>query len=216
MNKSDIDTYLEALSQSLLEQFGDECHVELVLVGGAVILLNHSFRESTMDIDAFSRGTHLLNSAIGEVAQKMELNTDWLNFNVRVTQSYTDKLAENATLYKVFNRVLVVRLANTVDLVCMKLVAYRPDSHDITDIEGLLESGNIKYSDIDKAMCYLYDDWSRVPIDAQLYIEKRLSGISPEIKEYVKTLIPKSSWANWEGTEDELIEQFYNRYFKED
>lgn len=55
LSKESIDVYLDKLADKILEKFGPEASIEIVVVGGAAIAINYTFRESTMDIDTFSR-----------------------------------------------------------------------------------------------------------------------------------------------------------------
>ncbi|MCC3671762.1 DUF6036 family nucleotidyltransferase, partial [Terrisporobacter mayombei] len=44
---------MDRLSSKILERFGPESAIKIVVVGGAAIALNYKFRESTMDIDTY-------------------------------------------------------------------------------------------------------------------------------------------------------------------
>lgn len=129
---------MDRLSSKILERFGPESAIKIVVVGGAAIALNYKFRESTMDIDTYSRYSNLLDELAVDVAKDEGLAADWLNHNVMVTSSFTCRIERFATQYKVFNGVLDVYTADALTLICMKAVCCRPDSHDIPDIEELL------------------------------------------------------------------------------
>lgn len=110
LSKESIDVYLE--------KFGPEASIEIVVVGGAAI--NYTFRESTMDIDTFSRASAYLDDLVADVAKECSLPTDWMNHNVMVTGSFTPAIAQYAKHYKTFKGVLKVFTADALTLICMK------------------------------------------------------------------------------------------------
>lgn len=115
LSKDNIDVYLDKLADKILEKFGPEASIDIVVVGGAAIAINYTFRESTMDIDTFSRA-----SAYLDVAKECSLPTDWMNHNVMVTGSFTPAIAQYAKHYKTFKGVLKVFTADALTLICMK------------------------------------------------------------------------------------------------
>lgn len=74
LSKESIDVYLDKLADKILEKFGPEASIEIVVVGGAAI--NYTFRESTMDIDTFSRASAYLDDLVADVAKECSLPTD--------------------------------------------------------------------------------------------------------------------------------------------
>lgn len=89
LSKDNIDVYLDKLADKILEKFGPEASIDIVVVGGAAIAINYTFRESTMDIDTFSRASAYLDELVADVAKECSLPTDWMNHNVMVTGSFT-------------------------------------------------------------------------------------------------------------------------------
>lgn len=122
LSKDNIDVYLDKLADKILEKFGLEASIEIVVVGGC------TFRESTMDIDTFSRASAYLDDLVADVAKECSLPTDWMNHNVMVTGSFTPAIAQYAKHYKTFKGVLKVFTADALTLICMKSVCCRPDS----------------------------------------------------------------------------------------
>lgn len=51
-NRMDMNNNLKELSKELKREFGRNSKHEIVVVGGAAIVLKHDFRESSSDIDA--------------------------------------------------------------------------------------------------------------------------------------------------------------------
>ena len=165
LSKEDIDKYLGILGEEILNKFGSEANVKVVIVGGAAIALNYRFRESTMDIDTYIRCTGKLDDIISEIAKTHGLEDDWLNSNVTVTQSYTSNIEMFSPEYKVYSGVLHVHVADSLTLVCMKSVSCRPGSHDLADIDNILNSEpNITYTDICERFVALYEDWSKMSV----------------------------------------------------
>ena len=62
--KNNIERYLNELSKELKKEFGKNSEFELIIVGGASILLNYSFREQTLDVDAFISNQNTIKEAI--------------------------------------------------------------------------------------------------------------------------------------------------------
>ena len=50
--KDNINTYLKALAKEYRRLGGKKLPAELVLIGGASVLINYGFREMTTDVDA--------------------------------------------------------------------------------------------------------------------------------------------------------------------
>lgn len=191
LSKDNIDKYLEALSSLILEKFGPEARIKIVIVGGAAIALSCHFRDSTMDIDTYSKYSTLLESLAGDVADEHGLENDWLNHNVMVTQSFTERIENYAPLYKVFKDVLIVHVADPLSILCMKAVCCRPGSHDMFDIKNILdERPEITYDDIYKRFIALYGDLSKMKPDAQMMICDRFKRIPPDVVDYIYELLP--------------------------
>lgn len=71
--KNNIERYLNELSKELKKEFGKNSEFELIIVGGASILLNYSFREQTLDVDAFISNQNTIKEAIKSTAEKYGL-----------------------------------------------------------------------------------------------------------------------------------------------
>ena len=50
--KENIDTYLKEVAKEYRKQIGKNTPAEMILIGGASILVNYGFRDMTTDIDA--------------------------------------------------------------------------------------------------------------------------------------------------------------------
>lgn len=77
LSKDKIDIYLGELGEKILAKFGSEASIDIVIVGGAAIAIDYTFRESTMDIDTFSRYSTVLDELAVEIAAENNLPMDW-------------------------------------------------------------------------------------------------------------------------------------------
>ncbi len=135
MNKQDIEKYLRMLGQELLQR-----HLtgEILLAGGAVMLLVVQNREVTKDIDAYFKPEQadIIREAARVVADREGLAYDWINDGVKgffYAQPPVEQWAEYPGL-----RVYIPSLDY---LFAMKVVAGRPQ--DIEDIKALAHELNL-------------------------------------------------------------------------
>lgn len=54
-NRTDMNNNLRELSKEIKREFGRNSKHEIIIVGGAAIVLTHDFRKSSSDIDAHTR-----------------------------------------------------------------------------------------------------------------------------------------------------------------
>lgn len=169
--RDDILNYLKDLAKEIKKEFGKNEKFELIVVGGASILLNYSFRDGTYDIDALKSGISSINTCIHKVADKNNLEDTWLNHDVLQTCSYSDKLREHSVYFGTFGNILKVYTVKDEYLISMKLVSFR--DNDIEDIENIIQEmgDNYLFDKVDKAVRELYPDgWSRISDEAKEYI----------------------------------------------
>jgi len=100
MNKEDIEKYLRMLGQELQKK---QVIGEVLLVGGAVMLLEVGNREVTKDIDAYFEPKYsvAIREAVITIAQREGLPVDWLNDGVKdfSTRSRLTKDGQNIQGY---------------------------------------------------------------------------------------------------------------------
>ena len=156
-----LDYYLNELAKDYLKLTKkNKVPIEVVIVGGASILINYGFRNSTNDVDAIlSWG--FLEQSIKNISQKFELDKNWLNSDFKQTKSFTPKLIEFSTFYKCYQRTLNVRTVKSEYLIAMKMVSGRVYKNDLSDIVGILlaeqQNGNtINKEKIEKSIYQLY------------------------------------------------------------
>lgn len=179
INKSDLDLYLKELSKELKKEFGRDANIELIIVGGASILLNYDFRDTTRDIDAIILSRSSIKGAINRVGDKYNLETGWVNSDFCKTTSYSPKLVEHSKYYRTYNQVLTIRTIGEEYLVAMKLASMRNYKNDLSDIIGIINSDgdmDITYEKIDQAVGELYGGWENMPEGANGFIKQVLDN----------------------------------------
>ena len=181
ITKENLDTYLKELAKQFRKLNGKAMPAEITLIGGASILINYGFRDSTYDVDALIHASSAMKDAINYVTDTLGLPNGWLNEDFKNTRSYTPRLVNYSKYYRTFSNVLTVRTITGEYLVAMKLMAYRQYKHDISDIVGILReqqnSGDsLTLERIDKAVTDMYDSWENLPENAQSMIESILAN----------------------------------------
>lgn len=180
ITKEKLDTYLKELAKQFRKLNGKAMPAEITLIGGASILINYGFRDSTYDVDALIQASSSMKDAINYVTDTMGLPNGWLNEDFKNTKSYTPRLVHYSKYYRTFSNVVTVRTITGEYLVAMKLMAYRQYKHDISDIVGILheqqKSGDpLTFERIDKAVTDLYDGWRNMPSGSREMIENILA-----------------------------------------
>lgn len=131
LSPKDIRRAFDALSGEL----GDSGEKgEIVVIGGAALVLLFEAREATKDVDAYflSPKASTMRAAIARVAERLELPEDWMN---DAAKGFFVGVSSGEALYQ--SEFLVARAASTVQLLAMKLAAWR-DAIDRDDARLLL------------------------------------------------------------------------------
>jgi hypothetical protein len=131
LSSSDIRIAFDALSAEF-ERGGEQA--EIVVVGGAALVLLFEARDTTKDVDAFflKPDASTIRSAAAVVARELDWPEDWLN---DAAKGYLVGLTTGAVLYE--SGFLIVRAASLPQLLAMKLAAWR-DAVDRDDARLLL------------------------------------------------------------------------------
>ena len=173
--KENVDLYLKELGKEYRRLNGKGTPAEIVLIGGASVLINYGFRDMTSDIDALIHAASTMKEAIYNVGDKYGLPGEWLNSDFKKTSSFTFKLFEFAKYYKTFYGVLTVRMISGEYLLAMKLKASREYKNDLSDILGILaehedQGDSITMERIEKAVNDLYNGWQDFDPNAKGFI----------------------------------------------
>jgi len=176
ITKEKLDAYLKEVAKRFRKLNGKTMPAEITLIGGASILVNYGFRDSTYDVDALIQASSSMKDAINYVTDTMGLPNGWLNEDFKNTKSYTPRLVNYSKYYRTFSNIVTVRTITGEYLVAMKLMAYRQYKHDISDIVGILRDQQrvgepLTFEQIDTAVCNLYDGWNNLPTEAQTIIQ---------------------------------------------
>ncbi len=98
--KENIDTYLKELAKAYRKQIGKNMPAEMILIGGASVLVNYGFRDMTTDIDAVIQAASAMKDVINRVGDRFDLPNGWLNEDFRKTASYSPADCQaSATLF---------------------------------------------------------------------------------------------------------------------
>lgn len=179
--KDNIDLYLKELAKEYRKQVGKSIPAELILIGGASVLINYGFRDMTTDVDALIQAASGMKDAIRSVGNRFDLSNDWLNADFMNTDSYSPKLVEFSSYYKTWSNVLTVRTVAAEYLIAMKLRSGRMYKSDLSDVIGILfehekRGTPISMEQIRKAVNDLYGSWGVLPEASQTFIENVMNS----------------------------------------
>lgn len=179
--KENLDDYLKELGKEYRRLNGKSMPAEIILIGGAAIIVNYGFRDMTTDVDAVIHAVSSMKDAINRVGDKFNLPYGWLNADFMNTNSYTPKLDEFSVRYRQFANVLNVRTVSAEYLVAMKLCSGRKYKNDLSDIIGILYEHEkrgvpLTMEDISRAVCNLYGNWDHIPKDSITFIKETMKN----------------------------------------
>ena len=176
-NKDNIDLYLKELAKAYRKRAGKDFPAEIILIGGASILINYGFRGMTTDVDALIFASSGMKDAVNQVGDRYGLPNGWLNSDFTKTASYTPKLYQYAAYYRTYANVLTVRTVAAEYLIAMKLRSGRQYKNDLSDVLGILaehekRGAPITMVQIREAVQNLYGAWSYLPEESRQFIER--------------------------------------------
>lgn len=192
-NRANLDHYLYLLAKEYKKMNRSNPEAEIVIVGGAALLINYNFRDSTSDIDGLIRASASIKDAITKVGDACGLSSGWINEDFRKTLSYSTKLVEVSKFYKRFCNCLSVRTIEGANLVAMKLRASRNYKHDLSDIIGIIK----EHQELDR--CLTIEEITSAYLN--LYSEE----LEDEIVQQLNALL----------SEEDLEELFYKTVYEE-
>ena len=178
--KENLDRCLRMLAKEFRKLGGGRMPAEIILIGGASVLINYGFRDMTYDVDAVIRASSAMKDAINRTGDALGLPNGWLNSDFTRTRSYSPKLAEYSVHYRTYSNILDVRTVSGEYLVAMKLMSGRQYKNDLSDIVGILwehEKRGVPISvrQVDAAVQNLYGGWEQLPADARPMLERIMS-----------------------------------------
>ena len=177
--KENLDRYLKELAKEYRKRSGKNTPAEIILIGGASVVINYGFREMTYDANAIITASAYMKDAINSVGDKYGLPTGWLNDDFKRTESYTPKIVQHTKYYKTFSNIVTFRTVSGEYLVAMKLRSGRQYKYDMSDIIGILwdqeKNGDpLTLDRIKRAVCDLYGTYESLSEDIRKYLENAL------------------------------------------
>lgn len=139
---------------------------EVCLYGGAVMCLVYDARPATKDVDAVFKPTTEMRQAIGRVAERNALRSDWLNDAVKgflVPHQQTKFL--DLPCLKVY-------VPEPDYLLAMKAISARAESYDPEDVKLLIELLRLKSPDEVFAVIEKYYPRQQIKPATQYFIEE--------------------------------------------
>lgn len=179
--REELEFYLKELGKEFRKRNGRRTPAEMILVGGASVLINYGFREMTTDIDAVIQASSAMKESIYAVGDKYQLPDDWLNTDFTRTGSYSTKLVQYSKYYRTFSNILEVRTIRGEYLIAMKLRSGRLYKKDMSDIVGVVmaqkKSGEpITYDAVERAVIDLYGGWDEIEDYARETLKSALNA----------------------------------------
>ena len=180
--KHNIDEYLKKLAKRFRKLNGTRIPAEIILVGGASVLINYGFREKSNDIDAIIQASSAMKDAINQIRDEENLPHDWINSDFTRTSSYSPSLRIYSKHYRTFSNIVEIRTVSGEYLIAMKLMSGRKYKNDLSDVIGILKEesnagNNISMEQIRDAVKNLYGSYDALPDDSKVFIEKLMERL---------------------------------------
>lgn len=177
--KDNLNQYLKELAKEFRKLNGKGTPAEIILIGGASVVINYGFREMTYDMDAIINASSSMKDAINFVGDKFGLPNGWMNDDFMKTNSYTPKIAQYSKYYRTFSNTVTFRTVTGEYLVAMKLMSGRQYKYDRSDVIGVLweqdKTGDpLTIERIKQAVCNLYGSYEILPKEIREFVEKAL------------------------------------------
>ena len=174
--KDNLDKYLKELAKEYRKLNGKAMPAEITLIGGASVLINYGFRNSTSDMDAIIKAASSMKDAINTVRDRNDLPNGWLNDDFMRTASYTPKIEEFSKYYHTYSNIVTFRTIDSEYLIAMKLRSGRKYKFDRSDVIGILWSHDmqgdpITLERIRKAVTDLYGSYDVLPDYTRSFVE---------------------------------------------
>lgn len=177
--KDTLDQYLKELAKEFRKRNGTKTPAEVILIGGASVVINYGFREMTYDIDAIIVAASVMKEAINYVGDVYGLPNAWLNMDFMMTSSYTPKISRYAKNYRKFSNIVTFKTITGEYLIAMKLMSGRQYKYDLSDIIGILleqskKGEPISFEQVKNAVIDLYDSYEKLPVNSRNFIENAI------------------------------------------
>jgi hypothetical protein len=162
MTADEIKKYLSELNDELELK---SIKGEVSLFGGAVMVLAFDARIATKDIDAIFQPTQEIRAAVERIAERNNLNKDWLNDGVKgYVVDHTRKILFSMPNLNVF-------IPESDYLLAMKSLAARAGTEDENDVRILINITGLNSPDEIFAVIEKYYPKQLIPPRTQYFIE---------------------------------------------
>ena len=177
--KENLDRYLKELAREFRKRNGKSMPAEIILIGGASVVINYGFREMTYDMDAIINAASSMKDAINTVGDRFHLPNGWMNDDFMRTDSYTPRIIRYSRYYHTYSNVITFRTVTGEHLVAMKLRSGREYKYDRSDVIGILweqeQMGDpLTLARVKQAVVDLYDSYDVLSSDIRTFIEKAI------------------------------------------
>lgn len=192
--KQNLDLYLKELAKEYRKHNRKSLPVEIILIGGASVVINYGFREMTYDMDAIIEASSSMKDAINHVGNQFQLPAGWLNTDFIRTSSYTPKIIQYSKYYKTYSNIVTFRTVTGEYLIAMKLMAGRQYKYDLFDVIGILWEQEAKGEPIalpmiKEASTSLYGSYQSLPKESRTFIEQAIKeGHYEEIYQRIRQI----------------------------
>lgn len=174
LTKENLDLYLRELAKEYRKLCGKRNPAEIIIIGGASVLLNYNFRDNTEDVDAIIGASSAMKDAINHVGDKYGMPTGWFNSDFEKTTTYSNNLILYSKYYHTYSNVVQFRTVSGEYLLAMKLMSFRMYKNDKSDVIGIIKAerelgNNITMEMIEKAVIDLYGEDVKLSDEAYNY-----------------------------------------------
>ncbi len=184
--RDNLDRYLKELAKEYRKLNGKNTTVEIILIGGASVVINYAFRDMTYDMDAIINASSSIKDAINIVGDRFNLPNGWINDDFMRTSSYTPKIIQYSKYYHTYSNAITFRTVTGEYLIAMKLKAGREYKFDRSDVIGILleqeRNGDpLTLDRIKRAVEELYGSYDVLSDEIKSFIENSVQeGNYPE------------------------------------
>ncbi|MCR5388825.1 MAG: hypothetical protein K6E56_06220 [Lachnospiraceae bacterium] len=177
--RENLDKYLRELAKEFRRQNGKEMAAEIILIGGASVVINYGFRELTYDMDAVIKASSSMKDSINTVGDKYDLPNGWLNTDFMKTTSYSPRISQFSKYYKTYSNIVTFRTVTGKHLLAMKLMSGRQYKYDLSDAIGILWEQErlglpLSLEQVKQACVDLYDSYDAIPEYSRKFIEQAI------------------------------------------
>lgn len=156
LTKDFINSLLYELAKKLNKVYKHQ-PVSITIVGGAAIILQSKCRDVTEDIDIVKDKLLDIKQSALEISEKFDLNNDWINDNFMYSKSFSKRYVKYMKPYKtIYN--LSIYILDLKAIACMKMIAGRNGTNDISDIKNIIKETNLTKEESVQILSNLYGD----------------------------------------------------------